>query len=75
MISELIWDACIQLLHACKDMRANLGKQIEILVWKTSRDERENTLILFHRPALLGGTEDVASCQLEAPKKITNRDI
>lgn len=60
MISKLGWDACIQLLHAHKDVWANLRKRIEILVWKTLRDERENTLILFHHPALLGGTEDVA---------------
>ena len=72
MISELSWDACIQLLHAHKDVWANLSKQIEILVWKTSRDERENTLILFYRPVLLGGTEDIASWQLAAPKKTTN---
>lgn len=42
MFLELM-DACIQLLHTLKEVWANLGKQIEILVWKTSRDERENT--------------------------------
>lgn len=30
MTSELRWDACIQLLHAHKDVKANLGKQFEI---------------------------------------------
>lgn len=75
MILELSWDACIQLLHAHEDVWANLGKQTEMLVWKTSRDERENTLILFHRPVLLGSTEDVASWQLAASKKTTASQI